>query len=73
MEDIKVIISEDMKWQLEYSDFDVNELEQVLPKTFPNAKVIEVTDCETIYIEVKVDGEYYVLNETGEMIEKGRM
>lgn len=70
---MKVEISKDMKWQLEYSDFDVNELEQVLLKTFPNAKVIEVTDCEISYIEVKVDEEYYVLNETGKMIENGRM
>ena len=70
---MNVRISKDMEWQLEYFDWDATKLRQGLPKQFPNANVIEVTDCEIAYMEVNVDGEYYVLNEEGEIIESGRM
>lgn len=75
MKAIKVIISEDVKEQLAYFDWDVEEVEkeECWPNVFPDAKVIEVTDCEMNYIEVNVDGTYYVLDCTGEIIEKGRM
>lgn len=70
---IEVIISDDMCYRLIYFDWDIDELEQGWSKIFPDAKAIEITDCEDKYIEVKVDGEYYVLDETGEIIEKGRL
>jgi hypothetical protein len=73
MEAIKVIISKDMEWQLEYSDWDIDEMKQELPKAFPGAKVIEVTDCELSYLEVNIDGEYFVLDVEGTIIERGRM
>jgi hypothetical protein len=69
----KVIISRDTRWQLEYFDWDVKELEQELPKVFPDKDVIEVTNCEIRYLELCMDGEYYVVDETLETIEKGRM
>lgn len=69
----KVIISENVGFELGYFYWDTVELEQELPKAFPNAKTIEVTDCEDNYIEVKVDEEYYVLDAALEVIEKGRM
>jgi hypothetical protein len=69
----KVIIKEDVACQLAYFYWDTVELERGLPEAFPNANSIEVTDCEDSYIEVKMDGEYYVLDATLEVIEKGRM
>lgn len=73
MKDVKVIINEDVKKQLTYFDWDITELEQGWSKIFPDANVVEITDCEIDYIEVKVDGTYYVLDATGEIIENGRM
>lgn len=69
----KVIISKDTEEQLTYFNWDVTELKQELPKEFPNSNSIEVTDCEISYIEVNVDGEYYVLNEMLEIIKNDRM
>lgn len=74
MEKIKVVIGKDMEWQLACFGWDVEELRQELPKVLPYENVIEVTDCEISHLEVKIDDKYYfVLDETGEIIEKGRL
>lgn len=73
MEAIKVIISEDTEEQLAYFDWDIDEMKQELPKAFPDAKVIEVTDCELDCIEVNIDGEYFLLDVECTIIKHGRM
>ena len=74
---MNVKISRDTKYQLEYADWDITELEHELPKLFPNAKSIEVTDCEDNWLEVLVDEKYYTVNATGYVkdgkIYEGRM
>ena len=62
---MNVKISKDMELQLEYAAWDITELKQELPKLFPNAKSIEVTDCENDWLEVLVDEKYYTVNVTG--------
>ena len=62
---MNVKISKDMELQLEYAAWDIMELKHELPKLFPNAKSIEVTDCENDWLEVLVDEKYYTVNVTG--------
>ena len=69
----KITINEEMENTLIYFDWDATELEQELPKIFPNANSIEVTDCEPNCLEVNVDGEYFVLDVEGKILEKGRL
>ena len=64
---MKVEISKDMEWQLEYADFDVEEVKSTLPELFPNAKSIEVTYCEDNWLEVLVDEKYYSVHVTGDV------
>ena len=59
---MRVEISKDMEYQLEYADFDVEEVKLVLPELFPDAKSIEVTDCEDHWLEALVDEKYYTIN-----------
>ena len=74
---MKVEISKDMEWQLEYAEFDVEEVKSVLPELFPDAKSIEVTDCEDNWLEALVDEKYYTINAIGYVkdgkIYEGRM
>lgn len=74
---MNVEISKDMEWQLEYADFDVEEVKSVLPELFPDAKSIEVTDCEDNWLEALVDEKYYTINAIGDVkdgkIYEGRM
>ena len=74
---MRVEISKDMEWQLEYADFDVEEVKSVLPELFPDAKSIEVTDCEDNWLEALVDKKYYTINAIGYVkdgkIYEGRM
>ena len=74
---MNIKISKDMELQLEYAAWDIAELKHELPKLFPNAKLIEVTDCEDDWLEVLVDEKYYTVNVTGYVkdgkIYKGRM
>ena len=74
---MNVKISKDTELQLEYAAWDITELKHELPKLFPNAKLIEVTDCEDDWLEVLVDEKYYTVNVTGYVkdgkIYKGRM
>lgn len=74
---MNVKISRGMKWRLEYADFDVEEVKLIVPELFPNAKSIEVTDCEDNWLEVLVDEKYYTVNATGYVkdgkIYEGRM
>ena len=74
---MNVKISKDTELQLEYADWDITELKHVLPKLFPNAKSIDVTDCEDNWLEVLVDEKYYTVNVTGYVkdgkIYEGRM
>lgn len=74
---MRVEISKDMEWQLEYADFDVEEVKLVLPELFPDAKSIEVTDCEDNWLEALVDEKYYTVNAIGYVkdgkIYEGRM
>ena len=74
---MKVEISKDMEWQLEYAEFDVEEVKSVLPELFPDAKSIEVTDCEDNWLEALVDEKYYTINSIGYVkdgkIYEGRM
>ena len=74
---MNVEISKDMEYQLEYADFDVEEVKSVLPELFPDAKSIEVTDCEDHWLEVLVDEKYYTVNAKGDVkdgkIYEGRM
>ena len=74
---MNVEISKDMEWQLEYADFDVEEVKSVLPELFPDAKSIEVTDCEDNWLEALVDEKYYTVNAIGYVkdgkIYEGRM
>ena len=61
---MNVKISRDTEYQLEYAAWDITELKHELPKLFPNAKSIEVTDCEDNWLEVLVDEKYYTVNAT---------
>ena len=74
---MRVEISKDMEYQLEYADFDVEEVKSVLPELFPDAKSIEVTDCEDHWLEALVDEKYYTINAIGDVKEgkicEGRM
>ena len=74
---MNVEISKDMEYQLEYADFDVEEVKSVLPELFPDAKSIEVTDCEDNWLEALVDEKYYTINAAGYVkdgkIYEGRM
>ncbi len=74
---MNVEISKDMEYQLEYADFDVEEVKSVLPELFPDAKCIEVTDCEDNWLEALVDEKYYTINAIGYVkdgkIYEGRM
>ena len=74
---MNVKISKDMELQLEYAAWDITELKHELPELFPNAKSIEVTDCEDNWLEVLVDEKYYTVNVTGYVkdgkIYKGRI
>ena len=74
---MRVEISKDMEYQLEYADFDVEEVKSVLPELFPDAESIEVTDCEDHWLEVLVDEKYYTINAIGDVkdgkIYEGRM
>ena len=74
---MNVKISKDTKCQLEYAAWDITELKHELPNLFPNAKSIEVTDCEDNWLEVLVDEKYYTVNATGYVkdgkIYEGRM
>lgn len=74
---MKVMISNDTECQLEYADFDVEEVRTCLPTLFPNAKSIEVKDCEDYWLEVLVDEKYYTIHVTGDVKEgklyEGRM
>ena len=69
---MKVKISKDMEWQLEYAEFDVEEVKSVLPELFPDAKSIEVTDCEDHWLEALVDEKYYTINAIG-YVKDGRI
>ena len=62
---MNVKISKDMELQLEYAAWDIMELKNELPKLFPNAKSIEVTDCEDDWLEVLVDEKDYTVDVTG--------
>ena len=62
---MNVKISKDTEYQLEYASWDITELKHELPKLFPNAKSIEITDCEDDWLEVLVDEKYYTVNVTG--------
>lgn len=72
-----VKISKLMNITLKYSDFDVEEVKSTLPKLFPDARIIKLTYCEDNWLEVLVDGEYYTINATGDIIDgkvqKGEM
>ena len=74
---MNVKISKDTEYQLEYAAWDIMELKNELPKLFPNAKSIEVTDCEDDWLEVLVDEKYYAVNVTSYVkdgkIYEGRM
>ena len=74
---MNVKMSKDTKCQLEYAAWDITELKHELPNLFPNAKSIEVTDCEDNWLEVLVDEKYYTVNATGYVkdgkIYEGRM
>ena len=74
---MNVKISKDTKCQLEYAAWDITELKHELPNLFPNAKSIEVTDCEDNWLEVLVDETYNTVNATGYVkdgkIYEGRM
>ena len=74
---MNVKISKDTKYPLEYAAWDITELKHELPNLFPNAKSIEVTDCEDNWLEVLVDEKYYTVNATGYVkdgkIYEGRM
>lgn len=64
---MKVEISKDVEWQLEYADFDVEEVKSTLPELFQNAKSIKVTYCEDNWLEVLVDEKYYSVHVTGDV------
>ena len=68
---MNVKISKRMKWQLEY-DWDVEEVKSALPKLFPKAKSIKVTDCKDDWLEVLVDETYYSVNAIG-YIKEGKL
>ena len=62
---MNVKISKNTEQQLEYAAWDITELKHELPNLFPNAKSIEVTDCEDLWLEVLVDEKYYTISVTG--------
>ena len=69
---MNVEISKDMEYQLEYADIDVEEVKSALPELFPDAKSIEVTDCEDHWLEALVDEKYYTINAIG-YVKDGRI
>lgn len=66
---MNVKISRDMRWQLEYAAWDITELKNELPKLFPNAKSIKITDCEDNLLQVLADKKYYTVNAAGYIID----
>ena len=64
---MEIKVSEKIKAALSTYMWDLSEIEAVLPTIFPNAKCIQIVECDNHYITLIVDDKRYLLDVEGQV------